>query len=75
VQAAAKPQGKAMYVAPEPDWVWLLNEQRKLFAQGREPASGRLAKAPMESAVLNERGTPGSAEGAQKPSGVSRERR
>jgi len=75
VRAAATPQGKAMYVAPEPDRAWLLNEQRKLFAQGREPVSGRLAKAPMESPVLNERGTPGSVGGAQKPHGVSRKRR
>jgi hypothetical protein len=38
----------------------------------RPPA---FATTPMESPVLNERGTPGSAEGAQKPHGVSRERR
>ncbi len=31
----AKPQGKAMYVAPAPDWGWLLIEQRKLYARSK----------------------------------------
>jgi len=36
VQAAAKSQGKATYVASEPDKAWLLSVQRKLFAQSRQ---------------------------------------
>ena len=31
-----KPQGKAMYVAPKSDKIWLLNEQRKLYARSWE---------------------------------------
>src|SRR5215470_11528673 len=31
----AKPQGKAMYVASHLEESWLLNEQRKLYAQSR----------------------------------------
>lgn len=28
-----KPPGKAMYVAPRPDWDWLRGEQRKLYTR------------------------------------------
>jgi group II intron reverse transcriptase/maturase len=31
-----KPPGKAMYVAPRPDWDWLRIEQRKLYARSEE---------------------------------------
>lgn len=33
MREASKPQGKAMYVAPKPDWDWLLTEQTKLHAR------------------------------------------
>ncbi len=33
---ASKPLGKAMYVAPKPDWDWLRIEQRKLYAQSEK---------------------------------------
>jgi group II intron reverse transcriptase/maturase len=31
-----KPPGKAMYVAPRPDWDWLRNEQRKLYTRSEQ---------------------------------------
>ncbi len=31
-----KPPGKAMYVAPRPDWDWLRIEQRKLYARSEQ---------------------------------------
>ncbi len=31
-----KPPGKAMYVAPRPDWDWLRSEQRKLYARSEQ---------------------------------------
>lgn len=34
--AASKPLGKAMYVAPRPDWDWLLIEQRKLYTRSEQ---------------------------------------
>ncbi len=33
---APRPQRKAMYVAPRPDWDWLLNEQRKLYTRSEK---------------------------------------
>ncbi len=33
MSAASKPQGQAMYVASSADGLWLLNEQRKLYAK------------------------------------------
>jgi len=33
---ASKPPGKAMYVAPRPDWDWLRIEQRKLYTRSEE---------------------------------------
>ncbi len=33
---ASKPPGKAMYVAPRPDWDWLRIEQRKLYARSEQ---------------------------------------
>ena len=33
---ASKPPGKAMYVAPKPDWDWLRIEQRKLYARSEQ---------------------------------------
>ncbi len=33
---ASKPPGKAMYVAPRPDWDWLRIEQRKLYARSEK---------------------------------------
>jgi len=39
MSTAPKPQGQATYVASQPDRVWLLNEQRKLYARSRcDPA-------------------------------------
>ncbi len=32
----SRPPGKAMYVAPRPDWDWLRIEQRKLYTQSEE---------------------------------------
>src|SRR5262249_29016504 len=38
VSATSKPQGEAMYMASEPDRAWLLNVQKKLYAQSwKEP--------------------------------------
>ena len=36
MSTASKPPGKAMYVAPRPDWDWLQIEQRKLYARSEE---------------------------------------
>jgi group II intron reverse transcriptase/maturase len=36
MSTASSPQGKAMYVAPQSDKDWLLNEQRKLYARSME---------------------------------------
>jgi retron-type reverse transcriptase len=33
---APMPPGKAMYVAPRPDWDWLRSEQRKLYARSEQ---------------------------------------
>ena len=33
---AGKPPGKAMYVAPRPDWDWLRIEQRKLYTRSEQ---------------------------------------
>ena len=33
---ASRPPGKAMYVAPRPDWDWLRIEQRKLYARSEQ---------------------------------------
>ena len=33
---APRPPGKAMYVAPRPDWDWLRIEQRKLYARSEQ---------------------------------------
>jgi len=33
---ACKPLGKAMYVAPRPDWDWLRNEQHKLYTRSEQ---------------------------------------
>jgi RNA-directed DNA polymerase len=33
---ASKPPGKAMYVAPRPDWDWLRIEQRKLYTRSEQ---------------------------------------
>jgi group II intron reverse transcriptase/maturase len=33
---ASKPPGKAMYVAPRPDWEWLRNVQRKLYTRSEQ---------------------------------------
>jgi RNA-directed DNA polymerase len=33
---ASKPPGKAMYVAPRPDWDWLRSVQRKLYARSEQ---------------------------------------
>jgi len=35
---ASTPPGKAMYVAPRPDWDWLRSEQRKLYARSEQHA-------------------------------------
>ena len=32
----SKPPGKAMYVAPRPDWDWLRSEQRKLYTRSEQ---------------------------------------
>ena len=34
--AASKPPGKAMYVAPRPDWDWLRIEQRALYTRSEQ---------------------------------------
>ena len=75
---ASKPLGKAMYVAPKPEWDWLLNEQRKLYARSEETTgwprpAGLSSRSIMESRVHNERCTPGSEGGARKPTGESRQ--
>ena len=36
MSTAAKPPGKAMYVAPRPDWDWLRIEQRKLYKRSEQ---------------------------------------
>lgn len=36
MSTASKPLGKAMYVAPRPDWDWLQSEQRKLYARSEK---------------------------------------
>jgi retron-type reverse transcriptase len=36
MRAATKPLGKAMYVAPKSDWIWLQNVQRKLYKRSRD---------------------------------------
>jgi hypothetical protein len=74
---ASRPPGKAMYVAPRPDWDWLRIEQRKLYTRsdptGWLRPAGLSSLSIMESRVHNERCTPGSEGGARKPTGVSRQ--
>ena len=42
---ASKPPGKAMYVAPRPDWDWLRIEQRKLYTRSEQTGRLRLPQA------------------------------
>ncbi len=63
---AQRPPGKAMYVAPRPNWDWLRIEQRKLYRRSEKvwPRPDRLtSQAIMESRVHNERCMPGSGKG------------
>ena len=75
MSATSKPQGKAMYMAPKLDKSWLLNVQKKLYAQSLGGKGHPALRSQMESPVHNERCTPGSERGARRPLGVSRERR
>ena len=36
MRTATKSPGKAMYMAPKPDWEWLRNVQRKLYTRSEE---------------------------------------
>ena len=36
MSTAQRPPGKAMYVAPRPDWDWLRIVQRKLYARSEQ---------------------------------------
>ena len=68
MRTAARPLGKAMYVASQSDKDWLQSVQRKLYTRSKNPC---FAYASMESPVHNERCTPGSGKGTRKPPGAS----